>query len=327
MAKDFLQYRNHYVRDWESSETVRLMSYTARGLYHALLDAQWEKGSIPAEPEVCERLLRCEPGDWAHFAPFFDQCFPLCTDGRRRNVRLDEDRERAQELVKKKTGAAQKRWSKGADAEVEPESPKNDAPAMHLHSTSKGDAEHQQCPTTTTTTTTTTYSLPNGSDAAAMAEPCEVIELEILSSEPREALEPQVIEPEVLDPNPYPTVERILTALSQATDQPPPTAAMIRRYIGKSSSILRLVEFCGEADATVLLAWCALFKPELGYGAVFSNAQSLLAEARSVDWKAPASKGKPKWGDPADDVDRMLSEHDKLLAARAEEDRYIRENW
>lgn len=171
------------------------------------------------------------------------------------------------------------------------------------------------------------FTLPNGSDASSDADADSVIELEIVSSEPREALEPQVIEPEVLDTNPYPTVERILTALSQATDQPPPTAAMIRRYIGKSSSILRLVEFCGEADATVLLAWCALFKPELGYGAVFSNAQSLLAEARSVDWKAPASKGKPKWGDPADDVDRMLSEHDKLLAARAEEDRYIRENW
>jgi hypothetical protein len=140
-------------------------------------------------------------------------------------------------------------------------------------------------------------------------------------------LEPQVIEPEVLDANPYPTVERILTALSQATDQPPPTAAMIRRHIGKSSSILRLVEFCGEREATMLLVWCAIHKPDLGYGAVFSNAQSLLAEARSVDWKAPASKGKPKWGDPADDVDRMLSEHDKLLAARAEEDRFIRENW
>jgi uncharacterized protein YdaU (DUF1376 family) len=310
VAKDFLQYRNHYVRDWESSETVRLMSYTARGLYHALLDAQWEKGSIPAEPEVCERLLRCEPGDWAHFAPFFDQCFPVCADGRRRNVRLDEDRERAQELVKKKTGAAQKRWSKGADAEVEPESPKNDAPAMHLHSTSTADAEHQQCPTTTTTT----YSLPDGSGAAD-------------DEQDPEPIEPEIIEPEVISTDPYPTVERILTALSQATDQPPPTAAMIRRYIGKSSSILRLVEFCGEADATVLLAWCALFKPELGYGAVFSNAQSLLAEARSVDWKAPASKGKPKWGDPADDVDRMLSEHDRLLAARAEEDRFIRENW
>jgi uncharacterized protein YdaU (DUF1376 family) len=156
MARDFLQYRNHYVRDWETSETVRLMSYTARGVYQALLDAQWEKGSIPAEPEVCERLLRCESGDWAHFAPFFDQCFPIGEDGRRRNERLHDDREQAQELVRKKTGAAQKRWGKSADAEVEPKEPESDAPAMHLHSTSKADAMQEQCPTTTTTTTTTT---------------------------------------------------------------------------------------------------------------------------------------------------------------------------
>jgi uncharacterized protein YdaU (DUF1376 family) len=158
MARDFLQYRNHYVRDWETSETVRLMSYTARGVYQALLDAQWEKGSIPAEPEVCERLLRCEAGDWAHFAPFFEQCFPIGEDGRRRNERLHDDREQAQELVRKKTGAAQKRWGKSADAELEPKGAENDAPAMHLHSTSKADAMQEQCPTTTTTTTTTTDS-------------------------------------------------------------------------------------------------------------------------------------------------------------------------
>jgi hypothetical protein len=175
------------------------------------------------------------------------------------------------------------------------------------------------------TETGNTFTNVNG--AAAMAEPCEVIELEIISSEPREALEPQVIEPEVLDTNPFPTVERIMTAISGATGQPPPTAPMIRRNIGKSSSILRLVEFCGEREATMLLVWCALHKPDLGYGAVWSNAQTLLAEAKRACWGHPPSKGKPKWGDPADDVDRMLSEHDKLLAARAEEDRYIRENW
>jgi uncharacterized protein YdaU (DUF1376 family) len=173
MARDFLQYRNHYVRDWETSETVRLMSYTARGVYQALLDAQWEKGSIPAEPEVCERLLRCEAGDWAQFAPFFDQCFPIGEDGRRRNERLHDDREQAQELVRKKTGAAQKRWGKSADAEVEPKGAENDAPAMHLHSTSKAGAMQEQCPTTTTTTTTTTDSFFPESASSGTTTPPE----------------------------------------------------------------------------------------------------------------------------------------------------------
>jgi uncharacterized protein YdaU (DUF1376 family) len=257
------------------------MSYTARGLYHALLDAQWEKGSIPAEPEVCERLLRCEAGDWAHFAPFFDQCFPVCADGRRRNVRLDEDRERAQELVKKKTGAAQKRWSKGADAEVEPESHKNDAPAMHLHSTSKGDAEHQQCPTTTTTT----YSLPDGSGEADDEQ----------ESGP---IEPEIIEPEVISTDPFPTVERILTAVSAGTDQPPPTRSMITRYIGKSSPILRLVEAYGESDTTRLIVWCSRYRPKLGYPAVFGSAQNLWSEASRCGWGDPDAR-RPQGGQPS----------------------------
>jgi len=133
--------------------------------------------------------------------------------------------------------------------------------------------------------------------------------------------ESEIIEAEVISGNPFPTVQRVLQALSKAMNQPPPTDPMVRRYIGRSSSILRLVDFCGEELATNLLIWCARWKTDLGYAAVFSNVQQLLAEAEKARWGQPGSAQKGGWGDPAADVERMVGgsrwEEDERLMKEA----------
>lgn len=156
--------------------------------------------------------------------------------------------------------------------------------------------------------------LANASGASDDDADGNVIDLEAVRSEPSEPPEPEVIEAEVLSDSPYPLVERIMMAVAKATDQPPPTPAMIRRHITPSSSIRRLVDFCGEAKATKLVVWCAQFK-DLGPPAVFSNAQSLLAEAEKAGW-GPPKNGKHKgWGDPADDVANMVLAYEERKAA------------
>jgi len=113
-----------------------------------------------------------------------------------------------------------------------------------------------------------------------------------------EPIEPEIIEPEVISADPFPTVERILTAVSAGTNQPPPTRSMITRYIGKSSPILRLVEAYGESDATRLIVWCSRYRPKLGYPAVFGSAQNLWSEASRCGWGDPDAR-RPQGGQPS----------------------------
>ena len=180
------------------------------------------------------------------------------------------------------------RTESAQEAHKEPESPGFELCAQEAHAVR------------TTKPSQAINTLANASGAPDDAPPSNVIDLEVLRSEPSEPPEPEVIEAEVVLDTPYAVVERIMVARAKATGQPMPTPPMVRRHIATSSAIRRLVEFCGEAKAAKLLVWCR--------------------------WGSPVGGGKG-WGDPAEDVERMVDEHNKLLAARAEEDRYIRENW
>ncbi|MCZ8139236.1 MAG: DUF1376 domain-containing protein [Armatimonadota bacterium] len=294
--RDVLSYRPHFLRDWDSSETVRLMSFAARGIYQALLDAQWEKGSIPAEPELCSRLLRCEAEEWAQFAEFFEHCFPK-HGGRRKNKRLDDEREAVLAKVAKcrEVGALGGKAKAKARAKATPEPEESIGEILaNASETVERIGSHSD--------TDSDYSLANASGASDDAASSNVIDLEVLRSEPSELQEPEAIESEAGRENPYPMVERIMTAVAEAGDQPLPTPPMIRRHIGKASSILKLVEFCGERKATQLLVWCVMHKPRLGYSDVFSNVQSLLAEADKYRWGPPGSGARSGWGDPAEDI-------------------------
>lgn len=101
-------YRPHFYKDWIASSAVRQMSFTARGIYHELLDVQWEDGSIPEAERAIRAILRCSEKEWSEFAPFVDECFPVDTDGLRRNPHCHEARD-------ERVGAAERMRQKNTE--------------------------------------------------------------------------------------------------------------------------------------------------------------------------------------------------------------------
>lgn len=278
MAKNFLQYRNHYVRDWETSETVRIMSYAARGIYQALLDAQWEKGSIPADPETCARLLRCEPEEWAQFAPFFDECFPVMACGSRRaNERLAGDRDDALQLVEKNRAAGKASAEKRRlnSNEAEDEHPFNDRSTP---------VQRTLNPTTTTTT---------------------LLDDSKESSTGREDDSPKIVTAEDAQSasEPFGAVARFFLATAGGK---PVLHSKVARFLKPNSSVRCLIQTYGEAGAIRLMLWVLEHKPRLGVGQVWSECQSLWREAESVNWGPPGAKREPKKN--PNDRRRMLDE-------------------
>ncbi len=65
-----------YPRDFISSSTVRRMSYLAQGIYRALLDLQWEDGSVPTDMSEVAQILRLNEHEQAEFEPFLSTVFP-----------------------------------------------------------------------------------------------------------------------------------------------------------------------------------------------------------------------------------------------------------
>jgi hypothetical protein len=76
-----------FPRDFLASSTVRRMSFTAQGVYRALLDLQWEDGFLHSYDDAAA-ILRLTPEEKSAFEPFYDLCFP---DGI--NEKLDEQRQ------------------------------------------------------------------------------------------------------------------------------------------------------------------------------------------------------------------------------------------
>jgi uncharacterized protein YdaU (DUF1376 family) len=66
------------------------MSVTAKGIYRELLDLQWEDSGVPLTEDDARAIIHATEEEWAHFSPYFSQCFP---DGK--NEKLAELRESA----------------------------------------------------------------------------------------------------------------------------------------------------------------------------------------------------------------------------------------
>lgn len=76
-----------FPRDFLASSTVRRMSFTAQGVYRALLDLQWEDGFLHSYDDAAA-ILRLTPEEKSAFEPFYELCFP---DGI--NEKIDEQRQ------------------------------------------------------------------------------------------------------------------------------------------------------------------------------------------------------------------------------------------
>ena len=83
-----------YPRDFASA--TRAWPLVARGLYHALLDAQWDiggssVGTLPDDVKQLQRIAAATPAEWRQAWPFVGPKFPK-VEGGRRNARLEHHR-------------------------------------------------------------------------------------------------------------------------------------------------------------------------------------------------------------------------------------------
>lgn len=103
-----------YPRDFASA--TRGWPLAARGAYRELLDAQWDMGALPGNESALRAIVMGTAAEWRTAWQFLERKFPLDSDGRRRNPRLESHRLKAVQLIKKqRDGAAAtnaKLWGK-----------------------------------------------------------------------------------------------------------------------------------------------------------------------------------------------------------------------
>ena len=83
-----------YPRDFASA--TRGWPMVARGLYHALLEAQWDVGgatvgTLPDDEKQLQRIAAATPAEWRQAWPYCEPKFPK-VEGGRRNARLEHHR-------------------------------------------------------------------------------------------------------------------------------------------------------------------------------------------------------------------------------------------
>jgi hypothetical protein len=89
-----------FPRDFLSS--TRGWRLIPRAIYRELLDAQWEQGGLPANPPTLRVLIGATPFEWRAGWPLVEPKFPEGEDGLRRNLRLEEHRQRAISIARKR---------------------------------------------------------------------------------------------------------------------------------------------------------------------------------------------------------------------------------
>jgi uncharacterized protein YdaU (DUF1376 family) len=85
------------------------LSAEAVGVYIRLLCYQWEKGSVPTDPDVIARIAGCTSNACASVM----HKFRICTDGKSmQNERLEEVRSKQEAFRKSRAKAASIRWKR-----------------------------------------------------------------------------------------------------------------------------------------------------------------------------------------------------------------------
>lgn len=102
-----LGYYKWFPRDFLASSVVRRMSMTAQGIYRALLDLQWEDGSVPEDYADACLILKLTDAEADAFKPFYGQCFPNGI-----NPKLDEQRKLSIDYIEKQRSRITKSGSK-----------------------------------------------------------------------------------------------------------------------------------------------------------------------------------------------------------------------
>jgi len=97
-----------WVDEWQTSETVRCLSWAQRGVYLELLCHQWREGSLPGDTKLLARYVQAPT---RLVAPLL-HAFPVGEDGRRRNTKLEQVRLDADARSAQSRRSAMKRWDR-----------------------------------------------------------------------------------------------------------------------------------------------------------------------------------------------------------------------
>lgn len=125
-----------YVKEWRSSRAIMRMTMAQQGMYLNLLLEQWEKLSVPDDPNVVAELIGGTEAEWVKAWPVLRRNFVTDEPGRIVNLRLEKERAKQRSRSKRqsdkgKAGAAA-RWPKhesgmaqaspGHDRDAQPDS-------------------------------------------------------------------------------------------------------------------------------------------------------------------------------------------------------------
>lgn len=97
------------------------MTLAQKGAYIELLATQWLDGSLPDDEDELASILGASESEFSKVWKRLESMFPVCSDGQRRNEKLDDLREKALEKSEKASESVKKRWAKTKEVE-----PKND---------------------------------------------------------------------------------------------------------------------------------------------------------------------------------------------------------
>lgn len=93
--------------------STRTWPLIARAIYRELLDAQWIDGSLPESSEELRDLARATPHEWKLHWLRVEPKFPVSSDGRRRNARLEAHRRKSVERSAKASESGRAGWVDG----------------------------------------------------------------------------------------------------------------------------------------------------------------------------------------------------------------------
>src|SRR5579883_1056784 len=118
-----LAYYSMYPKDFDSDDLVRSMEDCELGLYLRCLNHAWINDGLPADPEEIRRRFRDDPDAFSKKWERVKLCFPLSSEGKRRNPRQEKERAEAEEKYKKRVKRSKKgakaRWHSNASSMLE----------------------------------------------------------------------------------------------------------------------------------------------------------------------------------------------------------------
>lgn len=266
-----LPYLEWFHRDFLSSSTVSAMTLVAEGIYRRLIDFQWEDEALKDDPKRLAALARASAEQWEEFAPFLDECFPLCEDGMRRNARVAADRLRAQKKVEanRENGG---RGGRPRKAITNPELSETEPPAKPVVSETKPDQNPIE-----------TERLPVAKRTQSERKTIPAYQpINTVSSETDGGPSPGPLKP-------FDEVKLVLSMVCEDLGWEPPIDKDIRRNLKEDSALRQLVKLFGAPGAAELFCWAYReWKGRCSWEAVFDKRNQLRdsVEGRSTEANA-----------------------------------------